>query len=181
MLTLVKLTKTDKSPYEQWPLFKTIWSDPAHQAKAEEAVVKYLENFETETGPILIVYKDQVPIGITGLYDARSEISELKQHVGLRWHGLLPAYRKQGLSRQVLYQLSLYIALNYTNKPRFIVEMVPPDRVDILKYFISMGFVDCGIPVLSGTEKPWRVFAAALPLGPVPLVKPRYIGQPCKE
>lgn len=61
-----------------------------------------------------IVYADDMPVGVTGLY-IPFDVEEHKS-IWLNWYGILPTCRGKGLGKRILLD-SIEIAKNYTKQP----------------------------------------------------------------
>lgn len=148
-------------PQPDWlaPLVREIWP-----ARADEII----ELFETggadidaaSDHPYAIKVNGEY-VGITGYYryDAGA--------VGLCWHGVLPAVRGQGISRNAFEQVCSRAAEHYLGVAE-IVELIPSDRESALvPYFEKLGFRHSG-EVATAEYLPkgpvWRVYRAPLPV-----------------
>lgn len=76
------------------PVLRSIWRDDLADLAA-----MHTRNWETdrdESGNILIAYVAGAIVGVTGWYRMSSH------DAGLRWHGVIPAARNKGYSRQMI-------------------------------------------------------------------------------
>lgn len=84
----------DRTLFEAWPQLQSIW-----RAELAAIAAYHTRQWETdadESGDILLAYVGDTLIGITGWY--RLDMSE----AGLRWHGVMPSFRKRGYSRRMI-------------------------------------------------------------------------------
>ncbi|KVP17001.1 hypothetical protein [Burkholderia ubonensis] len=141
MITLQPVTRGN--PFEEYPQLRTIW--PAEfQVIAEEATVETVANEmpHGDVGGIFLVVKADQVIGITGFFYVDSV-----EEPYLRWHGLVPAERRNGYSRRALEMVVARIKEKIPTA-KGLTELVPQTQTDygvgIGKHFDALGFVKSG-------------------------------------
>jgi RimJ/RimL family protein N-acetyltransferase len=79
--------------FDAYPMLHSIWT-PTLSALADA----HTKSWETYggTGEVLLAYRGDDLVGLTGWW----KISE--SELGLRWHGVLPEFRNQGVSKSIL-------------------------------------------------------------------------------
>jgi hypothetical protein len=87
---------------------------------------------KNETGGYFYVYQDPKPIGITGYF-----IPNLKEGIfGLRHHGT----SVKGTGRLALNLLMAYLKENYKDSFKYLIELIPEGRNDLISKFQEWGF-----------------------------------------
>lgn len=136
------------NPFQEYPELRGIWADRLLSQLAEEGAIEAIEiSAECEIGGIFLIRRDDELIGITGFFPYVGYISKAARHktsiheIGLRWHGILPAFRGMGYST---IALSLVAAEAKKRYPEAItmVEIVPQDHnaTNIERHFVKIGF-----------------------------------------
>lgn len=138
MITLRSVT--DGNPFSQYPQLRAIW--PAEFAEiAEEAAQEAIAHmpFGDVGGLYLVMKADQV-IGITGFFYCDSEFEPY-----LRWHGIIPAERGLGYSREAMLLLLARLKAHLPDA-RGLTELVPQnsDGPGIAAHFARLGFIEHG-------------------------------------
>lgn len=141
---------SDGNPFERYPHLQTLWS-PTLAQLAREAID---EAFEQRTrgvdcGDIFLVVNPQSlheVWGITGFLPWPDGAGVLER-VGLRWHGLVPEHRGQGLSMAVLEEVRARAHARYPMASHFVEFMpVTPEHAATAEYFERAGFFRWGEP-----------------------------------
>lgn len=143
----------DGNPFTQYPQLRAIW--PAHFTDiAEEAAQDAIAHmpFADVGGLYLVKLGDQV-IGITGFFYCESEFEPF-----LRWHGIIPAERGKGYSREAMRQVAARIKAKLP-EARGLTELVPQneDGPAIAAHFERLGFVKSGpAETYDWSTHPWQ-------------------------
>lgn len=128
------------NPFEQHPQLKTIWP-AASQALAEEATMEALDAVgpNVHCGIYLAKLGEEV-VGMTGFMVTLDGPEPF-----LRWHGVVPKHRGQGLSAQVLALVKTEIA-RHLPKAKTLTELIPraENYADLSRHFEKLGFVKTG-------------------------------------
>ncbi len=124
MLKLLEIPK-DILVFEKYPILNQIWGIVSTEY-AKDATLEW-QTTEDSGGIYFILLDDEV-IGITGYWVIDDT------YAGLRWHGIIPAYRKHGLSTISLKLLFACIPKNIS----VIYEIANNDKT--ARYFESIGF-----------------------------------------
>lgn len=130
------------NPFEDYPQLRTIWPDPAHQQVAEEAAVEDLVA-GPQCGPVLLILADSEVVGITGLFPWPDDF----RFMGLRWTGVIPSRRREGICENAVRQL-----FDYADREDWsckgIFEILPCTEYgnSLKPFFIELGFKPFGIP-----------------------------------
>lgn len=136
---LHSLSPAGAQPYYLQPLIEQIW--PKRSQEIYNLFLSGASDIENlNDHPFAVTVNDQY-VGITGFY-LYDKIEQ--KEVGLSWHGVIPAMRKQGLSRKV-FNTICQIACEVYPKATQIVELIPEDRAsELTPYFEKLGFVFSG-------------------------------------
>lgn len=157
MITLADVL--DGNPFTAHPQLRTIW--PAHFTDiAEEAAQEAIAHmpFADVGGLYLVKLGDQV-IGITGFFYCDSEFEPF-----LRWHGIIPAERGKGYSREAMRQLVARVKARLPDA-RGLTELVPQnaDGAGIAAHFARLGFVNAGpLESYDWSPHPWQPMRLAM-------------------
>lgn len=157
MITLEDVV--DGNPFARYPQLRTIW--PAHFTEiAEEAAQEAIAHmpFADVGGLYLVKFGDQV-IGITGFFYCESEFEPF-----LRWHGIIPAERGKGFSREAMRQLVARVKARLPDA-RGLTELVPQnaDGPGIAAHFARLGFVNAGpLESYDWSQHPWQPMRLAM-------------------
>ena len=149
----------DGNPFTAYPQLRTIW--PAHFTEiAEEAAQDAIAHmpFGDVGGLYLVKLGDQV-IGITGFFYCESEFEPF-----LRWHGIIPAERGKGYSREAMRLVAARLKAKLPNA-RGLTELVPQnaDGPGIAAHFARLGFVTAGpLETYDWSPHPWQPVRLAL-------------------
>ncbi|MFL9611166.1 GNAT family N-acetyltransferase [Methylobacillus sp. Pita2] len=140
-----------ENPFIYHPELATIWPEPLN-AFAWEATEETLALNGADGSEIFLIAVDGAVAGITG-YMPYFEASEpgtpvtrmSVSKVCLRWHGVLPRYRGQGISKLVIRQMTEFGQAAFPNATQFI-ELVPNNTLGVATaaYFSGLGFVATG-------------------------------------
>jgi GNAT superfamily N-acetyltransferase len=98
--------------------------------------------------------------GITGHYDYD------EQSAGLGWHGLLPEYRRDNISAQVI-QMVIELAKQTYPERVYFIEIIPDNNAKLIRHFTKLGFVPYERAVenfhwLPEAQQGWSAYAYAL-------------------
>lgn len=149
-----------QNPFAEWPALRSIWPEP-HRSLAEEAVVEHLQQMkDVELGDIQMILLDGRTVGISGYFPYDAEGTNL----GLRWHGILPEVRGQGISAKAL-QLVARRAIERFPQAGNLIELVPlTDEGEVISsYFSKLGFAPVGEPeTYEWAEHAWQPYAINL-------------------
>ena len=135
-----------------------IWDDQLSQHYAQAAVEDYLETPAVcqQAEPVYEIHllrsdselgeQASVIIGITGAFFPEGELgADFKTAWGLRWHGIIPAYRGLGYSAHALNALCDSPPLEAQKRERpNLIELLPPHRPTLAHHFASNGFTKSG-------------------------------------
>lgn len=124
MLRLLEIPK-DILVFEKYPILNQIWGIVSTEY-AKDATLEWQTT--EDSGSIYFILLDDEVIGITGYWVIDDT------YAGLRWHGIIPTYRKQGLSTVSLKLLFACIPKNIS----VIYEIANNDKT--ARYFESIGF-----------------------------------------
>lgn len=144
----MKITLTPyygNQPFQDYPILRSIWKSPlnrlaeegSHEALTEENAFYQEQGIQRPDDIFLIMNGDHV-IGITGFF-----FQEDPTTVFLRWHGIIPEYRRQGLSSLALRQM-LTLAQHQFPEIQTVIENLPESQPDIIGFFQSLGFTPVG-------------------------------------
>jgi RimJ/RimL family protein N-acetyltransferase len=135
MITLQPIFAGD--PFTQHPSLLTIWPEPSLARARHDTVESLLEIDDEDFGAICLILLDGQVIGITGYY----WYDDLGIELGLRWHGLLPAFRGKGLSAIVIDTLLQQIRAQQPAATT-LIELVPQTdySVALHRHFTRLGF-----------------------------------------
>lgn len=157
LIELDPLPSAGVQPAYLAPLIRAIW--PARAAEIISLFTEGGSDINPDTDHPYAVRIGDEPVGITGFY-------RYGEHaVGLCWHGVVPAVRGRGVSRQAFNRVCVLAQERYP-AARDIVELIPSDRAhELVPYFTKLGFRHGGeiatweyLP--KGPE--WRVYRASL-------------------
>ena len=127
-------------PFEQHPQLKAIWPAPS-QALAQEATREALQATGAGVfcGNYLAAVEHEV-VGMTGFF-----VTEEGGEPYLRWHGVVPGWRGQGLSAQML-ALVVREVRRYLPQSRTLTELVPQTDYSgyLNRHFEKLGFKRAG-------------------------------------
>jgi len=141
---IVSLLKPElhSNPFEDYPQLRGIWPDPLHQQCAEEVDVEDLSS-GLPVGPILLILADGEVVGITGTFSWPTDV----RLMGLRWTGVIPSRRREGICEAAILQLFDYLEENDWSCSG-LVEIMPCTAYgDTLKpFFAKLGFKPIGEP-----------------------------------
>lgn len=130
------------NPFADYPLLRSIW--PAEFAViAEEAAVEAVDLMaQGDAGGLYVIELEGRVIGITGFFYVASI-----EEPFLRWHGIVPAERGNGYSREAMKLLVARIKARIPAAAG-LTELVPQTDSDygleIGKHFAALGFVPHG-------------------------------------
>lgn len=147
---------TSGDPFEEHPQLASIWPEPFDRF-AQEGVSETMG-----LGGLYLAMRGARAIGITGFFTD----GPLAEPLYLRWHGLDPAERGQGLSAPILRAV-LELALPIHPEARELVELVPLCSYGegIERHFVGLGFQKRGEPeFFDWSGMSWQ--AHALPIVP---------------
>jgi GNAT superfamily N-acetyltransferase len=137
------LDVTGGNPFEEHPQLQGIW--PAEfQALAEEATRDTIgdDMARGDSGGIYLIVKEGRVIGITGYFYV-----ETVDEPFLRWHGIVPAERGKGHSREALQLLIERIKAKIPHV-KGLTELVPKTLTDygvgLARHFEKLGFANHG-------------------------------------
>jgi RimJ/RimL family protein N-acetyltransferase len=157
------------NPFQDYPQLRSIWPEP-YRTLSEEGVTEHLEMVpEHDIGDVVLILKGDRVVGISGYFPMDTGYRNL----GLRWHGIIPSERGQGISRVTL---SLVATLARKRFPDSIhlIELVPMNDFGkpVMDYFKRIGFRPEGKPErFEWADHDWQPIAMALSdleLKPVP-------------
>ena len=133
-MKLIPIKCSQGNILEQFPEFSTIWKSPYHE-QFVEATNDYIR--DPDDSEILLIQNDNSDIvGITGWWPITHNIA------GLRWHGIVPHVRGDGISSRAMLMLvnrlkrSKFQPYSYTS----LVEICGSQNT--ANYFIKLGFVE---------------------------------------
>lgn len=110
--------------------------DEKNSALAKFQLENYFFHPFYVTGKIYLIKNSTKNIGITGYYN----IEPKKEIYGLRHHGILPKFRKKGISKQSL-QLLIQMMNNPLNlNPKSLIEILPKSIQETENHFKKLGF-----------------------------------------
>ena len=120
---------------------QTIWPEPLLSRARYDTVESLIDIDDDDFGAIFLVTAAAQVIGITGYYHYNDSGTEL----GLRWHGLLRAWRGAGHSARVLGLLRAHI-MQREPQATTLIELVPDTEygVPLRRHFGKLGFVPVG-------------------------------------
>ena len=151
------------NPLVQYPVLSTLWT-PALTALAKEAIQEAFDSHRTlDYGAIYLVLDKNhcnKVVGITGYLPWPSSADGLIERAGLRWHGLLPSYRGNGLSLEIINTMREYAAYQYPHAQHFVEFMpVDEDHKDVARYFEAAGFKKWGGPeAIEWSDVAWQEY-----------------------
>lgn len=133
------------NPFADHPPLRTIWQGPL-QRLAEEGTYEVLteeNNYYTSEGfqrpeDVFLICAEGRVIGLTGFF-----FEENPDDIFLRWTGVIPEYRRQGVSSQALI-LVLQEARRQFPNIKTVIENVPEHQSDIIAFFAARGFQPTG-------------------------------------
>lgn len=150
------------NPFTDHLPLRTIWQGPL-QRLAEEGTYEVLteentyyasEGLQRPDDVFLIYLGDQI-IGITGFF-----FEDNPHEIFLRWHGIIPEYRRQGFSTQAL-GLVLQEAVRQFPDVHTVIENVPEHDASILAFFAPLGFTPTGpLEYDEWSDMVWQQYAA---------------------
>lgn len=152
-IELVPVTAGD-DPFVDHPSLQDIWPEPYRGEAAR------ISRVHSATGEIFYVALDGVVVGITGVF---FEENIAPEDVYLRWTGVVPTARQEGLGRSVIRLVAQLCQERYPTRKR-LIELVPDNAYGhaIPKpFFEKIGFLPCDIGIPSGEDKSWPVIAYA--------------------
>lgn len=133
-MKLIPIDCTNGNILEQFPEFAEIWKHPYHE-QFVEATNNYIN--DPDDSEILLIQNDNFDIvGITGWWPITHTIA------GLRWHGIVPHVRGDGISSRAMLMLVnrlkriKFQPYNYTSLVEICGSQTTAD------YFIKLGFVE---------------------------------------
>ena len=141
MTLTLREVETGTNPFEDHPQLRSIWPEE-FQTIAEDITEDELVLGPTD-GPILLIEDEGEVIGITGAFVWPDNFNEM----GLRWTGIVPERRRDGVATLALAELIEYVkSKDYTITA--LVELLPNnDYGDKIKpFFKSFGFEKRGEP-----------------------------------
>jgi hypothetical protein len=156
-IELAPLPSIGEQPAYLESLIRQIW--PHRAEEIYSLFVNGGSDIDANTDHPHVVVLNNEPIGITGFYKYDDE------YVGLCWHGIAPAHRGKGFSRQAFTQICT-LAVEYYPQASGMVELIPSDRkLDLEPYFTKLGFYETGLVanfdyLPKGPE--WRIFRCDL-------------------
>lgn len=147
------------NPFQAHPQLATIWP-PASQAIAIEATLEAIADCVglSETGLYLIQDAGQV-VGMTGYFFVDSP-----EEPYLRWHGVVPAARRQGTSTAAIALLLAELRRKHP-EAKGVTELVPLTAYSaaLIHHFVRLGFVETGRPEqYSWSEHWWQPYRLPL-------------------
>lgn len=125
MIRLQPITET--GVFQRHPQLMYIWNEE-YTKMASEATDEYFPE-----GGIFLILLGRKVIGITGYYSISEDV------FGLRWHGIIPKFRNQKLSKIVLDKLSEML-LNVSPSVKYLVEVSGSEKA--ASYFRHIGFIE---------------------------------------
>lgn len=142
----------DGNPFDAHPALSSIWS-PVLAGIAYEAIDESFDAFNdtgADYGAIFLVTNPndaQDVWGITGFLPWPDDTSGVLQRAGLRWHGLLPERRGQGISIAIIDRMRSLANERYPGASHF-VEFMPAstEHAATAQYFEKAGFKKFGSP-----------------------------------
>lgn len=142
----------DGNPFDAYPVLGSIWS-PVLAGIAHEAVGDAFDEHHksgADYGAIFLVTNPRDPHevwGITGFLPWPDDASGVLQRVGLRWHGLLPEHRGQGVSIAIIDRMRDLASQRYPDASQFVEFMpVSAEHAATAQYFETAGFQKFGPP-----------------------------------
>lgn len=145
-----------------WRDLRTIWANPAAR---EEALSNTKDWGRTPACPDQAAYDGEVYTivvesmlaGITGWFGYPDGC---KARIGLRWHGILPQYRRSGVGADSLRALAARVS---KSRPEavWLTERIPDGRVRLANFFTRLGFrpapLDTVYPMTYCPGRTWEV------------------------
>lgn len=130
-------------PFTEFPQLWDIWPEP-YAAEAAEAC-------EEDAGDwnLFFIRQDGEVVGITGVFEQDDGVVADIDTLLLRWTGVIPSKRKQGITRQAL-DLLIGEARLLRPKAHKLIELAPDNeygREQVMPAFEKLGFVKHG-PVI---------------------------------
>ena len=128
-------------PFAAYPQLQTIWPEPLLSRARYDTVESLIDIDDDDFGAIFLVMAGVQVVGITGYYHYNDSGTEL----GLRWHGLLPAWRGAGHSARVLQVLRDHTRQREPQATT-LIELIPDTEygVALRRHFGKLGFVSVG-------------------------------------
>jgi len=141
-------------PFKEYPQLKEIWPDPYryHAALASR--------IDSDSGEVFYIKEDGEVIGITG-YFIDDECSG--SGAFLRWTGIIPARRGNGIGRKALYELARTLHQAYPQREK-IIELIPDNEYGatiVQPFFESVGFAPYRVFIPIGEDTDWPVVSFA--------------------
>lgn len=122
------------NPFLDYPHFKDIWTEISSKVAQEYTA----ESIGKGEDGLYVIFADDVPVGITGFFDI--DYPEDK-FWGLRWHGIIPEYRGQGIAEMAIYITAQELQRLHPQVEN-LVEYIPHSDYSgyIFKFFEKLGF-----------------------------------------
>ena len=133
-------TRGGMAAFNRYPALLGIWPKAATENMLA-ATSRWAS--EQSDGHIFLILTDKEIAGMTGWYEIDDGLPK-DVEIGLRWHGLIPRFRKMGISRAVLGML----ARQLPEQALFLYDLAT--REDVIAYFATLGFEICEKPYLLG-------------------------------
>lgn len=158
----------DGNPFNLHPQLNALWPDDLLQV-AIESVDEYLHQRPLcEQGTLYTINLDDKVIGVTGYfpYWENKSVGTLDEldSFGLRWHGVIEAYRGNGYAKQAMSEVAKVI-LEKHQEAKFLYELMPIDQDATHRdqYFRAHGFLPHGPQEkFSWHDKLWQPYIANL-------------------
>ena len=138
---LVDISHSLISSEQLMRLATAIWRDPVAARRAGESAVRYWRGQAASKGPFYLIRDaNGRDLGLIGAFWH----ADKSPVVGLRWSGVIPDCRSQGVYRAAISSL-VEILQSLCPNGQWLEEMVPPGRSDVIPVFESLGFEDWGM------------------------------------
>lgn len=183
LLKYMSITIVDYSgsnPFEEHPQLKSIWPKELYDL-AVAGVTESLDIIgEYEIGNIYLIKENDEIVGLTGFYPYEglgprgSFAYEDVKHLGLRWHGVIPERRGNGISSAAFSLMLEQAGIKFPNAKR-IVEIVPDhENAGIIRrHFEKLGFQKDDTPPkkYDWSEYSWQGYTFPIKPEPKPAIK----------
>ena len=134
------LTTGGMAVFDRHPELLEIWPEAATENMLA-ATRRWTE--DPTDGEIFLIFVNREVAGLTGWYEIDDGLPT-RAEIGLRWHGLVPRFRKRGMSRAALGML----ARRLPKQALFLYDLAT--REDVIAYFAALWFTVCDKPCLLG-------------------------------
>lgn len=137
---LVEITSQNTSEATLLNLAAAIWANPVSAKRAGESAARYLRGGAASKGPFFLIrdaeYSD---VGLIGTFWHE----EHGTVIGLRWSGVVPAYRGRGVYRGALTEMVVLIK-SLRPDAQWLEELLPPTRPDLIPFYEKLAYEDWG-------------------------------------